>query len=308
MKKVLVVGGAGFLGSHLISKLINNYEVYCLDNYFTGNIENINQFKSKRNFHSIDHDIINFFDEKFDYIYNLASPASPKYYQLNPIETIKTNILGSINLLELAKKYNSRIMQFSTSEVYGDPKESPQDENYRGDVNPIGIRACYDESKRIVETLFMDYHRTFKVDTKIIRIFNTYGPNMQIDDGRVISNFIVQALKNENITVYGLGTQTRSFCYVDDLIEGIIMAMNIDNYHSPINLGNPVEEKIIDIANMIKKLTNSKSTIVYKDLPQDDPKQRCPNINVAKSILNWHPKINLETGLKNTIKYFEQII
>ena len=309
MKNILVTGGAGFLGSHLINKLLDDENnVYCLDNYFTGNIENIKNFKDSKNFKLINHDVINSVEGKFDQIYNLACPASPVHYQASPIETIKTNVLGSINLLELAKKNQSRIMQFSTSEVYGDPQISPQNESYKGDVNTIGVRSCYDEGKRVAETLFMDYHRFFGVDIRIIRIFNTYGPKMQINDGRVISNFIVQALRNEDITVYGSGNQTRSFCYVDDLIEAIIRVMNCTDYHMPINLGNPNEYRIIDIAKMIKEIINSNSAIIKKDLPQDDPKQRCPDIRLAKEIINWEPKIDLNEGLKETIIYFRKVI
>ena len=308
MKRILVTGGAGFIGSHLCEYLLNqNNYILCVDNFFTGKKENIANLISKENFELIEHDIINTIDVNVDEIYNLACPASPIHYQFNPIQTTKTCVLGTLNMLELAKKYNAKIFQASTSEIYGDPIIHPQTEDYWGNVNPIGIRSCYDEGKRCAETLMIDYHRQHNIDTKIGRIFNTYGSKMTINDGRVISNFIVQALQNKPITIYGTGEQTRSFCYIDDMVKAITKLMDSD-YNLPMNLGNENETKIIDIAKEIINLTNSKSEIIFENLPSDDPVRRKPNINLAKEKLNWHPKITLNDGLINTINYFKEII
>ncbi len=309
-KKILVTGGAGFLGSHLCEKIINsNCHVYCLDNLVTGHIDNISHLINEPNFEFINQSINKKIDIKVDEIYNLASPASPQHYQIDPVETVKTNVQGVINLLELSKKYNSKILQASTSEIYGDPLEHPQKEEYWGNVNPIGPRSCYDEGKRCAETLFFDFYRQYKINIKVIRIFNTYGPRMNIADGRVVSNFIVQSLKGEDITIYGDGNHTRSFCYVDDLINGIINFFNSDiNFTGPVNLGNPEEYKIISLAKKIIELTNSKSQLKFLPLPDDDPKQRKPNISLAKVKLNWLPDTNLETGLLKTINYFKSIV
>lgn len=308
MKRILVTGGAGFIGSHLCERLLDeNNEVICLDNFFTGSKQNIHHLMDNKNFELIRHDIIQSILLEADEIYNLACPASPVHYQHNAIKTIKTNVLGTTNMLGLAKRVGSRFFQASTSEVYGDPLEHPQKETYWGHVNPVGIRSCYDEGKRVAETLCMDYHRKNDVDIKIVRIFNTYGPRMAEDDGRVVSNFIVQALKNEDITVYGHGNQTRSFCYVSDLIEGFIRMMNSEKeFIGPVNLGNPVETPIIEFARRIIDLTGSSSKIVHLPLPQDDPVRRCPDITLAKTKLDWKPEVNLETGLKETINYFEE--
>ena len=311
MKKILVTGGAGFIGSHLCKRLLNEgNEVICLDNYFSSHKSNIIGLTSNPFFELVRHDIIQPYFAEVDEIYNLACPASPIYYQHDPIKTIQTSIMGAINMLGLAKRLNAKILQASTSEVYGDPIVHPQTEAYWGNVNPIGIRSCYDEGKRCAETLFMDYHRQNQVAIKIIRIFNTYGPNMNVNDGRVVSNFIVQALKGENITIYGDGTQTRSFQYVDDLVEGMVRMMNADpNFTGPVNLGNPNEFTMLQLANTIIKLTGAKSKIVFMPLPKDDPKQRQPNIELAKEKLNgWEPKIQLEEGLGKTIAYFEEIL
>ena len=311
MKKVLVTGGAGFLGSHLCKRLLaEGSKVTCIDNYFTGNKNNILGLIKNKNFKYLNHDIVVPFYDDFDEIYNLACPASPVHYQHNPLKTLKTSVVGSINLLEMAVKSNAKILQASTSEVYGDPKIHPQHENYWGNVNPVGIRSCYDEGKRCAETLFMDYHNTYNINVKIIRIFNTYGPNMNPDDGRVVSNFIVQALKGKDLTIHGDGRQTRSFQYVDDLIEGILRMMNSDdNFLGPVNLGNPNEFTIIELANTIIKITNSKSKLVFCDLPKDDPKQRRPDISLAYKKLNgWRPKTELFEGLEHTINYFKKII
>jgi UDP-glucuronate decarboxylase len=310
-KRVLVTGGAGFIGSHLCSKLLEQgHFVICVDNYFTGSERNINKLLSNQNFQLIKHDIISPLDiDNLDEIYNLACPASPIHYQFDPIQTMKTSILGAINMLELALKNNARILQASTSEVYGDPDVHPQPESYWGKVNPIGIRSCYDEGKRAAETLFMDYHRAKKVDIKIIRIFNTYGSNMNPDDGRVVSNFIVQALKNEDITIYGDGSQTRSFQFIDDLINGILAMMSSNDFIGPVNLGNPDEFTIKELAEkVLELLPDSQSKIIYKDLPQDDPRQRKPDIQLAKEKLNWEPSIDLNDGLLRTIEYFKQVI
>jgi UDP-glucuronate decarboxylase len=309
-KRILITGGAGFIGSHLCEKLLREgHEVICMDDFSTGLIENIQHLINEPNFQLIKHDVCNPYELEVDEIYNLACPASPAHYQKNPIKTLKTSVLGSLNALELAKKLNIKILQASTSEVYGDPQVHPQPESYWGNVNPIGPRACYNEGKRCAETLFFDYYRLYKVKIKVVRIFNTYGPRMRIDDGRVISNFIVQALKNEPITIYGDGTQTRSFCYIDDLIEGLIKMMESpEDFTGPVNLGNPEEYRIIDLAQKIIELTGSKSKLIFRPLPQDDPKKRCPDIRLAKKRLNWSPKTPLEEGLKKTIEYFEEIL
>lgn len=307
-KRVLVTGGAGFLGSHLCERLVDiGAEVLCVDNFFTGAKANISHLLNKPNFELIHHDITLPLYIEVDQIYNLACPASPIHYQHDPVQTIKTNVHGTINMLGLAKRLKARILQASTSEVYGDPDIHPQPESYWGRVNPIGIRSCYDEGKRCAETLFFDYHRQHQVDIKIVRIFNTYGPRMHPNDGRVVSNFIVQALKGEDITVYGNGTQTRSFCYVDDLIEAIDRLMNLDDeFTGPINIGNPAEFTMLELAIKIIELTNSKSKITHLNLPQDDPKQRRPDTTLAKEKLKWEPVIQLEAGLLKTISYFER--
>lgn len=312
MKTVLVTGGAGFLGSHLCDYLINkNEKVICVDNLFTGSKENIKHLLDNPNFKFINHDII---DPLYvegtivDQIYNLACPASPIHYQLNPVRTIKANTIGVINMLGLAKKHKARILQASTSEVYGDPLEHPQKESYRGNVNPIGPRACYDEGKRVAETLFFDYNRQHKLDIKIMRIFNTYGPRMAQNDGRVVSNFILSALKKEPIQIYGDGKQTRSFCYVSDLIEGMYRLMNVENFTGPVNIGNPGEFTMLELANKVLELAESKSKIEYKPLPQDDPMKRKPDISLAKEKLKWEPKVLLAEGLKHTIEYFKSVL
>tara|TARA_B100002051_G_scaffold261774_1_gene283655 strand:+ start:1465 stop:2412 length:948 start_codon:yes stop_codon:yes gene_type:complete len=309
-KKILVTGGAGFLGSHLCEKLLSDgHEVVCVDNYYTGSKNNINHLIDNVNFELIRHDITFPLYVEVDQIYNLACPASPIHYQYDPVQTLKTSVHGAINMLGLAKRLNAKIFQASTSEVYGDPEVHPQDETYWGKVNPIGIRSCYDEGKRCAETLFFDYHRQHNVKIKVVRIFNTYGPKMHPDDGRVVSNFIVQALQNKDITIFGDGDQTRSFCYVDDLIEGFISVMeSSDDFCGPVNLGNPSEFKILDLAEIIINMTASNSKIVYKPLPEDDPKQRQPKISLAQEKLNWKPKIELKEGLKHTIKYFTDVL
>jgi len=309
MMKILVTGGAGFIGSHLCKYLLEkNNEVICVDNLFTGSKDNIKGLMNNSNFEFIRHDITLPLHIEVDQIYNLACPAAPIHYQFNPIKTIKCNTVGMVNMLGLAKRTKSRILQASTSEVYGDPKEHPQRESYSGNVNPIGIRSCYDEGKRVAETLCFDYHRQNNVDIRIVRIFNTYGPNLHINDGRVVSNFIVQALKNEPITIYGDGSQTRSFCYVSDLVEGMHRMMNKDNFTGPVNLGNPGEFSMKELALKVKELTNSDSEIIYKELPQDDPTRRKPNISLAKEKLDWEPKTDLDFGLKETIRYFREIL
>lgn len=309
MKRILVTGGAGFLGSHLCDRLIQEgNDVICVDNLFTGSKDNIRHLLSSPYFEFIRHDVTEPLYVEVDQIYNLACPASPPYYQYNPIKTAKTSIYGAMNMLGLAKRVNARILQASTSEVYGDPKVHPQPETYWGHVNPNGIRSCYDEGKRMAETLFFDYHRQHKVDIKIIRIFNTYGPRMNPYDGRVVSNFIVQALKNEDITIYGDGKQTRSFCYVDDLIDGMCRMMNSEEFTGPVNLGNPGEFTMLELADKIIKLIDSKSKLVFHPLPGDDPTQRRPVIELAKEKLGWEPKIALEEGLKKTIAYFKTVI
>ncbi len=310
-KRVLVTGGGGFLGSHLCDRLVEKgYDVICLDNFFSGSKRNIQHLLKKPNFELIRHDIVHPIFLEVDEIYNLACPASPIHYQYNPVKTIKTNIMGSINMLGLAKRVRAKILQASTSEVYGNPERHPQYESYWGNVNPIGLRACYDEGKRCAETLFFDYHRQNGVKIKVIRIFNTYGPRMHPNDGRVISNFIVQALTNQHITVFGDGSQTRSFCYVDDMIDGIMKMMNSpDDITGPINLGNPDEKTILEIAELILRLCkSSRSKIVFFPLPQDDPVRRQPDISLAKGLLNWQPKISLEDGIQRTIEYFRSIL
>ena len=309
-KKILVTGGAGFVGSHLCERLLNEgNEVYCLDNFFTGQKENVIHLLDNPYFELIRHDVTAPFFIETDEIYNLACPASPIHYQYNAIKTMKTSVMGAINMLGLAKRVNAKILQASTSEVYGDPLVHPQPESYWGHVNPIGERACYDEGKRSAETLFLNYHKQNNVKIKIIRIFNTYGPKMHPNDGRVVSNFIVQALQNQDITVYGQGNQTRSFQYVDDLIEGMIRLMNSkDSFTGPVNIGNPIEFTILELAQKVIELTGSKSKIIYQPLPSDDPMQRQPDISLAKKELDWSPKVNLDAGLIKTIDYFKTII
>ena len=309
-KKILVTGGSGFLGSHLCEKLLSHgNEVICVDNYFTGSKANVKHLMDNSKFEVIRHDITFPLYLEVDEIYNLACPASPRYYQIDPVQTIKTSVHGAINMLGLAKRLGAKIFQASTSEVYGDPEIHPQHELYWGKVNPIGIRSCYDEGKRCAETLFFDYNRQHNVKVKVARIFNTYGPRMHPNDGRVVSNFIVQALQNNDITVYGDGSQIRSFCYVDDLIEGFQTFMNSRNdFYGPINLGNPSEFTILELAEKIISLTNSKSNIVFKSLPDDDPKKRQPDIALAKEKLQWEPKIELMDGLKRTIEYFNSCL
>lgn len=309
-KKILVTGGAGFVGSHLCERLLNEgHEVYCLDNFFTGQKKNILHLLDNPYFELIRHDVTSPFFIEADEIYNLACPASPIHYQHNPIKTIKTSVMGAINMLGLAKRINAKILQASTSEIYGDPHVHPQQESYWGNVNPIGERSCYDEGKRCAETLFMDYHKQNNVKIKIIRIFNTYGPKMDPNDGRVVSNFIVQALQNHDITVYGQGQQTRSFQYVDDLVEGMIRMMaSPDQFLGPVNMGNPNEFTILELAEKVIKLTGSNSKIIYKPLPSDDPMMRQPDISIAKKELEWSPKIELDEGLLKTIDFFKSVI
>ena len=304
--RILVTGGAGFVGSHLCERLLNEgHDVICLDNFFTGSKDNIIHLMDNHRFELIRHDIVEPILLEVDRIYNLACPASPVHYQYNPVKTVKTSVMGTINMLGLAKRVRARILQASTSEVYGDPQVHPQKEDYWGNVNPIGIRSCYDEGKRVAETLMMDYHRQNNVDIRIIRIFNTYGPRMAENDGRVVSNFITQALRNQPITVFGEGKQTRSFCYVSDLVEGMIRMMeNEQGFIGPVNLGNPVENTILEFAEKIITMTGSSSVIVNQPLPQDDPKQRQPDISLAKEKLGWQPQVDLTTGLKATVEYF----
>jgi UDP-glucuronate decarboxylase len=304
--QILVAGGGGFLGSHLCDRLLDDgHYVIALDNFYTGNIENLKHLKQNSNFELIRQDVTSPIDIEVDGIFNLACPASPIQYQKHPVQTVKTNVLGSINLLELAQKTGARILQASTSEVYGDPEIDPQVEEYWGRVNPIGIRSCYDEGKRTAETLFTDYHRQYGVDIRIARIFNTYGPRMAKNDGRVVTNFLHQALNHQPLTVYGKGEQTRSFCYVDDLIDGLIKLFFIEGVTFPINLGNPVPVTMLDLAQEIIQITNSKSEISFNDLPQDDPKERRPDITKAIKILGWSPKISREIGLKKTLEFIE---
>ena len=310
VKRILVTGGAGFIGSHLSERLLDEgHEVICVDNFFTGAKENIKHLLGNPYFEIIRHDICFPLYTEVDEIYNLACPASPIHYQFDPVQTTKVNVSGSINMLGLAKRLKIRILQASTSEVYGDPTVHPQPETYWGYVNPIGLRACYDEGKRCAETLFFDYHRQHCIDIKLVRIFNTYGPGMHPNDGRVVSNFIIQALEGEDITIYGDGSQTRSFCYVDDTVDGIIRMMNTPRgITGPVNLGNPNEISILDLARLIIDLTGSESRIVFKPLPQDDPRRRCPDITLAREKLGWKPKIDLMTGLKKTVEYFSDLI
>ncbi len=309
-KRILVTGGAGFIGSHLCERLVNEgNDVICLDNFFTGSKDNIRHLLSNNQFELVRHDVTREYLAEVDQIYNLACPASPVHYQYNPVKTIETSVIGVTNMLELAKQCNATILQASTSEVYGNPTIHPQIESYWGNVNPIGIRSCYDEGKRCAETLMMDYHRQCKVDIRIVRIFNTYGPNMSLNDGRVISNFIVQALNNQDITIYGEGLQTRSFCYVSDLVEGLIKMMNnSQHFIGPVNIGNPAERTILDLAKIIIEMTNSKSKIIYKDLPDDDPVKRKPDIALAQKELQWTPKVDIKDGLQKTIEYFDRML
>jgi len=310
MKRILVTGGAGFLGSHLCDKLLEQgHDIICVDNFFTGSKNNILHLLPHPCFELIRHDIINPIYLEIDEIYNLACPASPVHYQFNPIKTIKTSVMGAINALGLAKRMKAKILQASTSEVYGDPEIHPQTESYWGRVNPIGIRSCYDEGKRAAECLMMDYHRQNQVNVKIVRIFNTYGPRMAVNDGRVVSNFIVQALTHQDITVYGDGSQTRSFCYVDDMIDGIIRMMATpDDFLGPVNLGNPREFTILELAERLIRMTGSRAKIIFKPLPQDDPAQRKPDIRLAWETLGWQPKIPLEEGIEKTIAYFRKVL
>lgn len=308
MKRILVTGGAGFIGSHLCERLLKDgNDVICLDNFFTGSKDNIRHLLNDNHFELVRHDVTKEFFAEVDQIYNLACPASPVHYQYNAIKTIKTSVLGVLHMLGLAKRCNATILQASTSEVYGDPKVHPQTEDYWGNVNPIGVRSCYDEGKRCAETLMADYHRQNNLDTRIVRIFNTYGPNMAVNDGRVVSNFIIQALQNKDITIYGDGSQTRSFCYVSDLVDGLIKMMNNpQGFAGPVNLGNPTERTILDFAKFIIELTNSNSRIVFEPLPQDDPVQRKPDISLAKKELGWEPHVEIKDGLQKTIEYFDR--
>jgi UDP-glucuronate decarboxylase len=309
-QRILVTGGAGFLGSHLVDRLVaDGHSVICLDNLYTGSRRNIAHHSGNPKVEFIEHDVTVPINLKVDAIYNLACPASPLHYQSDPVQTLKTSVLGALNMLDLARQNNARIFQASTSEVYGDPSVHPQKESYWGNVNPHGIRSCYDEGKRCSETLFFDYHRQYGVDIKIVRIFNTYGPRMHPEDGRVVSNFIVQALKGEDLTVYGSGEQTRSFCYADDLIDGFVHLMESDaDVSGPMNMGNPSEFTMLELAEKVLKTTNSSSKLVFLPLPQDDPKQRCPDISFAKSTLGWFPRIELDEGLQKTAKYFDAVI
>jgi UDP-glucuronate decarboxylase len=303
--RILVTGGAGFIGSHLCERLLGaGHDVICLDNYFTGTKENVAHLRDSRRFELVRHDVTEPILLEVDQIYNLACPASPVHYQYNPVKTIKTSVMGTLNALGLAKRVKARILQASTSEVYGDPEQHPQTEAYWGHVNPIGIRSCYDEGKRVAETLMMDYHRQNGVDIRIARIFNTYGPRMAEHDGRVVSNFIVQALRGEELTVFGDGSQTRSFCYVDDLVEGLIRLMGTDGLTGPVNLGNPAEHTIRQFAERILAMTGSRARIVTRPLPQDDPRQRQPDISLARARLGWEPRVDLEAGLRRTVEYF----
>ena len=305
--RILVTGGAGFIGSHLCERLLSQKnEVLCLDNFFTGRRENILHLLDNQRFELVRHDVIEPILLEVDQIYNLACPASPIHYQYNPVKTVKTNVMGTINMLGLAKRVRARVLQASTSEVYGDPLEHPQTEKYWGNVNPIGLRSCYDEGKRLAETLMMDYHRQNKVDTRIARIFNTYGPRMLENDGRVVSNFIVQALRGESLTIYGQGDQTRSFCYVDDLVEGLIRLMNADAVYDPVNLGNPVEFTIKELAEEVIRMCGSNAGVKYLPLPQDDPRQRQPDITQARELLGWAATVPLREGLEKTVAHFRK--
>ena len=307
MRRILITGGAGFLGSHLCEHLLSNgNDVVCIDNFFSGSKDNIRHLSYHPFFELIRHDVIHPLFIEVDRIFHLACPASPIHYQHNPIKTVKTNVMGTINMLGLAKRIKARILLASSSEVYGDARVHPQTEGYWGNVNPIGLRSCYDEGKRVAETLMMDYHRQNRVDIRIVRIFNTYGPRMAVDDGRVVSNFIVQALKGEDLTVYGDGTQTRSFCYVSDLIEALVRTMNSEEFVGPVNIGNPGESTVLELAEKVLALTGSKSRIVLRPLPSDDPVRRCPDISLAKSKLSWEPRVGLEEGLGKTIDYFRE--
>ena len=308
--RVLVTGGAGFLGSHLCDRLVERGDdVICLDNFYTGTKQNVEQHLGKKNFEILRHDVTFPLYVEVDRIFNLACPASPIHYQRDPVQTTKTSVHGAINMLGLAKRLRARILQASTSEVYGDPEVHPQTEEYWGRVNPIGLRSCYDESKRCAETLFFDYHRQHRLDIKVVRIFNTYGPRMHPDDGRVVSNFIVQALRGEDITIYGTGEQTRSFCYVDDLIEALLLMMDTPSeFTGPVNIGNPCELTMLQLAELILKLTGSTSRLVRQPLPPDDPTQRKPDIGLAKSALHWEPRVSIEDGLEQTIRYFRQLL
>ncbi|MBU1255894.1 SDR family oxidoreductase [Patescibacteria group bacterium] len=308
-KTILITGGTGFIGSHLCEELLNQgNKIICLDNFFTGSKNNVKHLIENSNFKLVKHDVEKPYFFKVDQIYNLACPAAPIWYQKDPVKTARTNVLGAINALELAKKLGCQVLQTSTSEIYGNPEIHPQTEDYWGNVNPIGKRACYDEGKRCAETLFFDYNREYGINIKVVRIFNTYGPRLAVNDGRVISNFIIQALLGKNITIYGKGDQTRSFCYVDDMVKGLIAMMNKGEFIGPVNLGNPVEFTIKELAVQIINLVDLKSKIIYKDLPIDDPVRRKPDISLAKKKLNWQPKISLENGLKKTIEYFKQIV
>lgn len=307
--RILVTGGAGFIGSHLCEKLLKQgHHVLCLDNFFSSSRENILPLAGNSRFELIRHDITQPILLEVDQIYNLACPASPIYYQTNPVKTVKTNVLGAIHVLGMAKRVRARVLQASTSEVYGNPLQHPQKEQYWGNVNPIGLRSCYDEGKRIAETLMMDYRRQNGVDARIARIFNSYGPRMSIDDGRVVSNFIVQALRRQDLTVYGRGEQTRSFCYVTDLLDGLLRLMEVDDFAGPVNLGNPAEFRVIELAEMILRLTGSSSKVQYRPLPSDDPERRRPDIDLARKVLGWEPKVSLEEGLKETIPYFRRVL
>jgi UDP-glucuronate decarboxylase len=306
---ILVTGGAGFLGSHLCERLLGQgHEVLCLDNFFTGRRKNVAHLMDNSDFELIRHDVVDPIKFEVDQIYNLACPASPVHYQYNPIKTVKTSVMGAINCLGLAKRVGARILQASTSEVYGDPEIHPQPENYRGNVNPIGLRACYDEGKRCAETLFFDYHRENKVDIRVVRIFNTYGPRMLANDGRVVSNFIVQAIKGEDLTLYGDGSQTRSFCYMDDLLEAMIRTMNQEETVGPVNIGNPNEFTIRELAEAVMKKVQSNASLIEMPLPEDDPTQRKPDITLAQKVLGWNPEIQLEEGLDRTIPYFQELL
>ncbi len=309
MQRVLVTGGAGFIGSHLVDALLGRgHEVLCLDNFFTGDKTNIAHHLDNPRFELVRHDVVEPILLEVDQVYNLACPASPVHYQHNPVKTVKTNVLGALNMLGLAKRVGARILQASTSEVYGDPEEHPQTEGYWGNVNPIGLRSCYDEGKRLAETLMMDYHRSNGVEVRIVRIFNTYGPRMAVNDGRVVSNFAVQALKGEPITIYGDGTQTRSFCYVDDLVAGLIAMMEAEEFIGPVNLGNPAEFTMLELAQKVLELTGSASPIEHLPLPPDDPTQRRPDISLAQSRLGWSPSVSLEQGLVPTLDYFRTVL